>query len=117
MERSSLDNINWDELTPSERTKVQVEKCHRDVAQHLDNELRQIEPYVDPLPSFVRGAQFGAFATGAFNLIFPGMFGVAEWPHWLRMLFAIAFVLYAVHLIVRQQGFMKAQHLDRRLKL
>lgn len=114
---TDFDKIDWNALEPHERTQIQREKCNREVAAHLDNELRQIEPFVDPLPSFTRGAQFGALAVGAFNLFFPGMFGVAEWPQWARVMLGFLFLLVAAHLIIRQSGFMKAQRMNRSLRV
>lgn len=117
MKRIDWDKIDWDAMEPHERTALQRERCNQRVAEHLDNELREIEPFVDPAPSFVRGAQFGALAVGAFNLFFPGMFGVAEWPQPVRVVLGIAFLTGAAHLIMRQHGFMKAQRINRSLKV
>jgi len=99
--------------TPQQRNERQMREARRESGKKLDHELREIEDMVDPLPSFARGVQFGGLTVGALNTMAPGMFGVADWPQPVRMIVGLAFILLAVHFLIRQRGFMNAQKINR----
>lgn len=99
--------------TLQERRDRQIREARQDSADHLDHELRNIENKIDPLPSFARGVQVGGLTVGALNTMMPGMFGVAEWPHSVRMIVGLVFLLLAAHFLLRQRGFMMAQRVNR----
>lgn len=71
------------------------------------------DPQLSPLLCFIRGVQVGALCVGAANTIVPGQFGVIDWPLWLRVLIGGAFLVLAVHYLLRQRGLMVMQRLGR----
>ena len=87
----------------------------RDAQIRLDlkREKLLIALKLDPLATFIRGVQVGALMIGGVNTIFPGQFGVVDWPLWLRAVLGSACILMAVHFLLQQRGFMIARRISK----
>ena len=68
---------------------------------------------LDPMSTFIRGVQVGALMIGGINTIFPGQFGVVDWPLWLRVVLGSACILVAIHFLLEQRGFMIARRISK----
>lgn len=86
---------------------------HDRVRQAMDKERQLIVGKLSPLPCFIRGVQVGALMIGGVNTIFPGQFGVVDWPLWVRVMLGGACVLLAVNYLLVQRGFMLAKRISK----
>lgn len=76
-------------------------------------EREMIAASLSPMATFIRGVQVGALMIGGVNTIFPGQFGVVDWPLWLRAVLGSACILMAVHFLLQQRGFMIAKRISK----
>lgn len=79
----------------------------------LKREKLMIDLKLDPMATFIRGVQVGALAIGGINTIFPGQFGVIDWPLWIRVVLGGALILLAIHFLLQQRGFMIARRISK----
>jgi hypothetical protein len=93
----------------SEDPKVRDDRVRRALA----GERTLIALKLDPLSTFIRGVQVGALVIGGVNTIFPGQFGVVDWPLWLRAVLGGACVLLAIHFLLEQRGYMIARRISK----
>lgn len=112
----TMEALKMQAETAEQRGARKMLEARRAAGKELDKELRHIEPFVDPLPSFTRGVQFGAAICAAWQLFAPGFFGTDEWPQWVRAFIGMLFLVVAAHLLMRQRGFMLAQRINRGMR-
>ena len=83
------------------------------IRMDLKREKLLIALKLDPLATFIRGVQVGALVIGGVNTIFPGQFGVVDWPLWLRMVLGSGCILLAINFLLAQRGFMLARRISK----
>jgi hypothetical protein len=86
---------------------------HRVLEQVRAAERERIALQLSPMTTFIRGVQVGALVIGGINTIFPGQFGVADWPLWMRLLTGGLCILVAVHFLLEQRGYMIAKRISK----
>jgi hypothetical protein len=83
------------------------------IRMDLKRERLLINLKLDPMSAFIRGVQVGALMIGGINTIFPGQFGVVDWPLWLRVVLGGACILLAINYLLVQRGFMIAKRISK----
>ena len=89
------------------------EQKRRPLEQARAAEREMIAASLSPMATFIRGVQVGALVIGGVNTIFPGQFGVADWPLWMRLLTGGLCILVAVHFLLEQRGYMIAKRISK----
>ena len=85
----------------------------RPLEQARAAERELIATKLSPLATFIRGVLVGALMIGGVNTIFPGQFGVVDWPLWLRAVLGSGCILLAIHFLLAQRGYMLARRISK----
>lgn len=86
---------------------------NRELEDALAAEREMIATKLDPHSTFIRGIQVGALVIGGINTIFPGQFGVVDWPLWLRVVLGSGCILLAIHFLLEQRGLMIIKRISK----